>query len=98
MKGLEPVGPIDKPGCEGLEVIGYAQDQFGTDQYYYYVAIRNNTSVTKLVGVRHIGGRTVHGRNREGSGDITVKAGDIKKYEIDLSINPPVLFEVQRCL
>lgn len=98
MKGLEPVGPIDKPGCEGLEVIGYAQTQFGTGQYFYYVAIRNNTSVTKLVGVRHIGGRTVHGQNREGSGDITVKAGDIKKYEIDLSVNPPVLFEVQRCL
>jgi len=98
MSGLEPIGVVNKPGCDGIEIVGYAERPLGTGQTSYYVAIRNTTAVAKIVKVRHIGGKNVRNRLRDDTADIQVGGGAIKQYHIDLALRPPKLFEVNRCL
>lgn len=98
MTGLEPIGTVNKPGCDGIEIVGYAERPLGTGQTSYYVAIRNTTAVAKIVKVRHIGGKNVRNIVRDDTADIQVGGGAIKQYHIDLALRPPKLFKVNRCL
>lgn len=99
MTGLEPVGQISKPGCEGVEVIGYAERAFIANDKHYYVAIRNNNTVTKMVDINYIGGRRADG-GKPLSGHVTLKiaAGEIENWNVDYAISAPKLLEVTRCL
>ena len=63
-KGLEPVSPINKPGCEGVKVVGYAEQALVANEKHYYAAFRNNTTV-QLVFVRYVGGKQITGNEHD---------------------------------
>lgn len=96
--GLEPVGPVAKPGYSGIEVIGYAEKAFISIDTNYYMAIRNNNSSTKLVEVRYIGGRRLYGKPLSGTVALKIAAGDIHTWHIDYAESRPSLVEVIKCL
>jgi len=99
MEGLEAVGPVNKPGCKGIEVVGYAEKQFRVYDSFYYMAVRNNNSVAKFVQVEYIGGRRSGGGDRlSGRTTLKIAAGDIHNWEIDYAASRPKHVEIIKCM
>ena len=98
--GVEPLGPIAKAGCDGLEVVGYRQTPRsvgGTGLLVFYMVLRNNGDVERIVSVqvRHVnappGSETT-------AKSVTVPARQIRTFDISLSERPPRAVEVTECL
>lgn len=96
--GLEPVGPISKPGCAGIEVIGYATTLGKAIDNNYYMTLRNNGSIARIVAIYFRGGPTVLGTRHEGMLNIKMGAGEIEQFHVDYSENAPERVEVTKCL
>lgn len=96
--GLEPVGKVSAPGCVGIEIVGYSQKFIIPPDALYYVAIRNNGDVTRIVELDIVGGRAITGRVREVRLSPHVPPKDIYVVELDYSSKPPTKVQVIRCL
>lgn len=94
-KGLEPVGKVNKPGCDDIEIIGYSQKKLLDS--FYYVGFRNNGPVDRLVTIYLRGGRSVTGRKTVGKMTVQVGARAIRQVELDYSANHPEIVKVLEC-
>ena len=97
--GLEPVGPINKPGCQGIENMGYGDNRAYGSLYKYYIALRNTTNITRIVTIEYEGAHRDSGsRPVSGRSNPRIAAGDIYYFELDMNTRPPVMVNITKCM
>ena len=93
---LQAVGPVSAPGCEYIEVLGYAEEKVVVDSLYY-MGLRNNGDVAQIVYIWILPGRSLLGSLPGKEIGIRVNAKQIQNVELGFGPNPPKEVEIKRC-
>ncbi len=96
-RGLEPVGPINKPGCKQLSVAGYATQNSNDGDHLRYILITNAGNVARTVKLSVVGGATLIGKFNNKTLNTEVPKRGKSQIELDRSYEPPKMVSVLNC-
>lgn len=94
---IQPVGMVNAPGCEGIEVVYFSQTNIIRSDALYFMTIRNNSDIEKTVRIRYRKGTGLTRRKLEGVLGVRIRAKQMERVEIDYGPRPREV-EILDCL
>lgn len=96
-RGIPPVGPVQAPGCAGIEVVGYATGApiANSGLRMHFMALRNTGEYEKIVSLRIV--RAGPAETALAAPSYTIPAKQLKQFDVSLG-EPPRSISVTKCL